>query len=264
MGGSALGGNAATVVLAQLRIDSLPSGPLAWVTNRLELVEGESLEHSHQMAFVYAEQGNHQLDAGGSIEDLETAEGTAVGGEVRHRHSAVDGASSFWETRLDRPGSGMSDPYAPTIFESEVLVDIPSDPLAVFVLVFVPPGGETSVHTHSGIEFIYQRGGHIHYQNEIIGTKRLSPGDVEGIPPETSVQKRDPYKEPAAFLSWFLVDPELPFASPAVFSDPGRGINLASMENGASVSGVSSNFGGGTDDLAFGASNALDGDPATE
>ena len=74
-----MGGNAATVVLAQLRIDSLPSRPLAWVTHRRELVEGESLEHSHQMAFVYAEQGNHQLDAGGSIKDLETAEGTAVG-----------------------------------------------------------------------------------------------------------------------------------------------------------------------------------------
>ena len=128
----------------------------------------------------------------------------------------------------------MSDPYAPTIFESEVLVDIPSDPLAVFVLVFVPSGGETSVHTHPGTEFIYQRGGHIHYQNEIIGIKRLSPGDAEGIPPETSVQKRNSYKEPSAFLSWFLVDPELPFASPAIFSDPGRGINLALMENGAS------------------------------
>lgn len=79
MGVSALGGNAATVVLAQPRIDSLSSGPLAWVTYRLELVEGESLEHSHQMVFVYAEQGNHRLGAGGSIEDLETAEGTAVG-----------------------------------------------------------------------------------------------------------------------------------------------------------------------------------------
>ena len=128
----------------------------------------------------------------------------------------------------------MSDPYAPTIFESEVLVDIPNDPLAVFVLVFVPPGGETSLHTHQGTEFIYQRGGHIHYQSEIIGIKRLSPGDVEGMPPETSVQKRNSYKEPSAFLSWFLVDPELPFASPAIFSDPGRGTNLALMENGAS------------------------------
>ena len=264
MGGSALGGNAATVVLAQLPIDSLPGGPLAWVTHRLELNEGESLEHSHQMAFVYAEHGNHRLDAGGGVEDLETGEGAAVGARVEHRHSAMDGSSSFWETRLDRPGSGLADPYAPTIFESEVLLDIPSDPLAVFVLVVVPPGGETSVHTHPGTEFIYQQSGHIHYQNELIGTKRLVPGGAEGIPPETPVQKRNSYEEDAASLSWFLVDPAQPFASPAVFSDPGRGINLALMDNGASVSGVSSNFGGGADDSAFGASNALDGDPATE
>ncbi len=264
MGGSALGGNASTVVLAQLPINDLPSGPLAWVTHRLELDDGESLDHSHRMAFVYAEHGNHRLDAGGSVEDLETGEGAAVGARIQHRHSAVDGPSSFWETRLDRPGSGLADPYAPTIFESEILEDIPDNPLAVFVLVVVPPGGETSVHTHPGPEFIYQQSGDIDYQNEIIGTKRLMIGDAEGIPPETSVQKRNPYEEDAAFLSWFLVDPAQPFASPAVFSDPGRGINLALMENGASVSGVSSNFGGGADDSNFGARNALDGDPSTE
>ena len=85
-----------------------------------------------------------------------------MGAQVQHRHAAADGPSSFWETRLYRPGSGVSDPYAPTIFESQVLVDIPNDPLAVFVLVVVLPGGETSVHTHPGMEFIYQQSGHIH------------------------------------------------------------------------------------------------------
>ena len=67
-----MGGNAATAVLAKLPIDSLTSGPLAWVTHRLELDEGASLEHSRQMAFVYAEHGNHRLDAGGGFEDLKT------------------------------------------------------------------------------------------------------------------------------------------------------------------------------------------------
>ena len=264
MGGSALGGNAETVVLAQLQLDDIPSVPLAWVTHRLDLAEGQSLDHSHQMAFVYAEHGKHRLESGGGSDELETGQGAAVAAQVQHRHIAIDGPSSFWETRLDRPGSQLLDPVAPTIFESEVLEEIPDGPLAVFVLVVVPPGGETSVHTHPGTEFIYQSEGHIHYQNEIIGTKRLVPGDVEGIPPETAVQKRNAYEEDAAFLSWFLVDPARPFASPAVFSTPDRGINLALMDNGASVFAVSSNFGGGADDSAFGAANALDGDPATE
>ncbi|MCI0900718.1 MAG: discoidin domain-containing protein, partial [Chloroflexi bacterium] len=83
-------------------------------------------------------------------------------------------------------------------------------------------------------------------------------------PAVTPVQKRNPSGEDAAFLSWFLVDAGQPFASPAVFRDTSLGMNLALMENGASVAGVSSNFGGGANDSAFGAANALDGDPATE
>ena len=47
------------------------------------------------MTFVYAEHGNHSLDAGGGVEDLETGEGAAVGAQVEHRHSATDGPSSF-------------------------------------------------------------------------------------------------------------------------------------------------------------------------
>ena len=42
------------------------------------------------------------------------------------------------------------------------------------------------------------------------------------------------------------------------------GVNLPLLGNGASVAGVSSNFGGGGNDSAFGAANALDGNPATE
>ena len=39
MGGNALGGNAETTVLAQLVLDEVPPGPLAWVTHRFELTE---------------------------------------------------------------------------------------------------------------------------------------------------------------------------------------------------------------------------------
>lgn len=38
-----------------------------------------------------------------------------------------------------------------------------------------------------------------------------------GIPPGTPVQKRNPFKRPAVFLSWFLVDPDRPFAPKARF-----------------------------------------------
>jgi len=260
MGGAALGGNASTTLLAQLTLDDVPGGPLAWVTHRLELGPGEEVTHRHQTAFVYAADGDHELDG----QTLREGQGAAAQSGIDHRHRALSEHSVFWETRLDRPGSAPSGFDAETVFESPVLEDIPDNPLAVFVLVEIPPGGETSVHTHPGPEFIYQITGGIDYQNGLIGVRPMTPGDIEGIPPATSVQKRNPSGETAAFLSWFLVDPSQPFASPAVFKDTGLGVNLALLENGASVAGVSSNFGGGGNDSAFGAANALDGNPATE
>ena len=260
MGGSALGGNAQTTVLAQLKLYVVPAGPLGWVTHRLELAPGEMTTHPHQTAFVYAGNGSHELDG----QSLLQGQGAAVQSDIEHRHRAIDGPSTFWETRLDRPGSAPAGFDAEIIFESPVLEDIPDSPLAVFVLVVIPPGGETSVHTHPGPEFIYQLSGGIDYQNDIVGVRQMTEGDVEGIPPVTSVQKRNPSGEDAAFLSWFLVDASQPFASPAFFHPSGIGRNLALLENGASVAAVSSNFGGGGNDSAFGAANALDGDPATE
>ena len=264
MGGTALGGNAQTTVLAQMNLDDLPTGLLAWVTHRLELGAGEEIAHRHQAAFVYVARGAHDLTTGGGAQRLTEGQGIAVEAELEHRHHAPDGPSTFWEIRLGRPSSSLPGTDAPVMFESPVLKGIPDNPLAVFVLVVIPPGGETSVHTHPGPEFIYQLSGAIDYQNGIIGVRQMTPGDVEGIPPVTSVQKRNPTGEDAAFLSWFLVDASQPFASPAVFKDAGLGPNLALLANGASVAGVSSNFGGGSNDSAFGAANALDGDPATE
>ena len=50
-----------------------------------------------------------------------------------------------------------------TVFVSLTLKGISKNPLTVFVLVKVLPGGETSVHTHPGPEFIYQLSGAIDY-----------------------------------------------------------------------------------------------------
>ena len=154
-----------------------------------------------------------------------------------------------------------------TVFVSPTLKGIPKNPLAVFVLVTVPPGGETSVHTHPGPEFIYQLSGGIDcqgYQNDIFGMLQITNGDIEGIPPTTSVQNRNPSGGTVAFLSWFLVDLSQPFASPAFSHDTGLGINLASLRNGVSVAAVSSNFGEGGIYSTFGAADAIDWDPLTE
>ena len=218
----------------------VPDGPLAWVTHRLELAPGEETAHRHQTAFVYAAQGDHELDGQALLE----GQGSAVEAGIEHRHGASGGPSVFWETRLDRPGSAPSGFDVETIFESPVLLNIPNSPLAVFVLVVIPPGGETSVHTHPGPEFIYQSYGTIDYQNGIIGVRQMADGDVEGIPPVTSVQKRNPSDDDAAFLSWFLVDPDQPFASPAAFKDTALGENLALMENGASVAAAMTRLSG--------------------
>jgi quercetin dioxygenase-like cupin family protein len=84
--------------------------------------------------------------------------------------------------------------------------------------VRVPPrGGRTTVHTHPGPEFIYMTRGRIEYENALVGTRRLGPGGAEAIPPGTPVQKRNPYEREAVFLSWFLVDPDKPFAPEAEF-----------------------------------------------
>ncbi len=121
------------------------------------------------------------------------------------------------------------------------------------------------IHTHPGPELIYQVSGRIDYENALIGVRQMGPGGVEGIPPNTPVQKRNPFDEGAEFLSWFLVDTAQPFAAATRFESPDvEGNNLALAEKGASVVGVSSNFGGGDVDSAYGASNALDGDPSTE
>ena len=266
MGGAALGGSAETRLLGQRILADTPAQGVAWVANEARLAAGDAQEHSHEFAFVYAKEGIHALRIGTGVDMLKPGEGAAVPAVTNHRHEAPEGGSLFWEVRLAHLGPEPSSdlPGARLIFANEVLGDIPDNPLAAFVDVLIPPGGRTSVHTHPGPEFIYQLSGRIIYENAIIGAREMGPGEVEGIPPETGVQKRNPFETSAEFLSWFLVDPNEPFASPAQFvGDESRGENIALSTKGGRIAGVSSNYGRGDVDSGFGANKALDGDPST-
>lgn len=216
-GVAALGGSAMTRTLARASTAPRPGAELAWVADAITLAPGRTLRHAHELAFVYARRGEHMLRAGDGEQTLAEGEGAVLAAGATHSHTAGDEASVFWEIRLAPPGA-PAPAGARRVFESEPLERIPRSPAASFIEVTVPPrGGRTTVHTHPGPEFIYQLSGQIDYQNEIIGTRKLGPGGAEAIPPGTAVQKRNPYREPAVFLSWFLVDPERSFAPRAEF-----------------------------------------------
>ena len=218
-GVGALGGSATTRSLARTRLAGRPAGELAWVAHETRLAPGESIVHRHELSFVYARRGSHVLRAAGRARTLREGAGAALEADLPHRHVAGGDSSTFWEIRLAPPGSQpRGSAPARRVFESEPLEGIPAPARVSFIEVTVPPrGGRTTVHTHPGPEFIYELSGRIDYQNAIIGTRRLGPGGAEGIPPDTAVQKRNPFARPATFLSLFLVDPERPFAPRARF-----------------------------------------------
>jgi quercetin dioxygenase-like cupin family protein len=202
-----LGGAARVETLAKTRLARPPEGELVWVADEFRLGPGERLTHAHEQAFAYARRG--QL-AGG--------DGAALQAGARHTHRAGGDGAVLWEVRLAPPDSSTPGGATRRVFESEPLEGVPAPAEVSFLEVTVPPrGGRTTVHTHPGPELIYQLSGRIDYQNAIIGTKRLGPGGLEGIPPATAVQKRNPYARPATFLSWFIVDPDAPFAPRASF-----------------------------------------------
>ena len=218
-GVGALGGSAATDTLARTRVALAAPGELVWTADEIRLAPGRAIEHEHELAFAYGRSGEHSLS--GAVEAaLAEGGGAAVPAGARHRHEAGDEGAVFWEIRLARPTASAprGAPGAQRVFESEPLEGIPSPAAVSLIEVTVPPrGGRTTVHTHPGPEFIYELSGQIDYQNALVGTKRLGPGGAEGIPPNTAVQKRNPYADPATFLSLFLVDPERPFAPKAEF-----------------------------------------------
>lgn len=214
----ALGGGARVDTLAGTTLATRPPGALAWIAEELRPPAETGPAHRHELAFVYARRGSQSLRGARRERTLAAGEGAAVRGGSLHRHGADDASAVLWEFRLARPGAAPVRGATRRVFESEPLRAIPTPAEASFLAVTLAPrGGRTTVHTHAGPELIYQLSGRIDYQNALIGTKRLGPGGLEGIPPETAVQKRNPYKEPAVFLSWFLVDPDRPFAPKASF-----------------------------------------------
>jgi quercetin dioxygenase-like cupin family protein len=202
----ALGGSAGTQTLARERLDSLPPRPLVWVADELALESGEGMGEREGPGFVYVRRGTlGDLGAGEAV--ARSRAGALFGG--------ADGAVA-WDIRLAAPGSGAAE--GQRVFESAVLEGIPERPLATMIEVSVPPrGGRTTVHTHPGPELIYMTKGRIQYENALVGTRALGPGGAEAIPPDTPVQKRNPYAREAVFLSWFLVDPDKPFAPGSEF-----------------------------------------------
>lgn len=215
----ALGGGAGTSTLAGADDIEVPSGRVAWIATEVTLQPGEELRHEHSVSTVYARTGRHRFDAGGSSGTLSAGEGSTIAAGTSHVHSAAaEKPSVFWEVRLATPGSTLPGAQeAETVFESEPLEGIPDAPSLRFIRVDLAPGAETSVHTHPGPEFIYGTEGRFTYENALEGERDFGPGDEAGIPPQTAVQKRNDTERNASFLSWFLVDPDRPFAPGAEF-----------------------------------------------
>jgi quercetin dioxygenase-like cupin family protein len=216
-GVGALGAGARVETLARASLRSPPPSPAVWVADAFRLRPGHAVTRAGDFAFVYARGGRLSLLLDGAQRTLEAGEAAPAPARTKRVYRSVGPGSSAWEIRLARRGSSVPD-GARRIFESEPLEGIPERAALSFLSVTVPPrGGRTTVHTHPGPELVYELSGTIDYQNALIGTRRLRPGGLEGIPPDTPVQKRNPYREPAVFLSWFAVDPSRPFAPAASF-----------------------------------------------
>jgi quercetin dioxygenase-like cupin family protein len=211
-GVGALGTSARVETLARATLAVRPPDDVVWVADEFRLEPGRTLtRRGGEFAFVYARDGDFEVAPGALTE----GEAAPAGG--RRVYRAQEDAASVWEIRLDSPGSRVP-AGGRRVFESEPLEGLPKRAALSFLSVTVPPrGGRTTVHTHPGPELVYELSGTIDYQNALIGTRRLRPGGLEGIPPDTPVQKRNPYREPAVFLSWFAVDPDKPFAPEASF-----------------------------------------------
>ena len=214
-GVGALGADARVATLARASLRAPPPADAVWVADEFRLTPGRMLGRGGEFAFVYARSGEVVLQHSGASQPL--AEGEAAAGAGRRGYSAEKDATTVWEIRLASRGSPVPK-GARRLFESAPLEGLPERPALSFLSVTVPPrGGRTTVHTHPGPELVYELSGTIDYQNALIGTRRLGPGGLEGIPADTPVQKRNPYRQPAVFLSWFALDPDEPFASKASF-----------------------------------------------
>ncbi len=268
MGEAALGGQSITRAIARDLLASVPAEGAAWVAYAIEMAPGVSVTVEHEAAFLYAVEGTVQVETGGIEQSLQTAAGTFIQEGESARVTAGPAGAVIWDIRLAPADGQAPTPDARLVFVSEPLHDIPPAPLVILAEVIVPSGGLTVVHTHPGPEFIYVTSGVIDYQNANKLSEGVGVGTAETIGANVAVQKRNPYPQEAAFLSLFLLDAAQEFATPARFGDADADAagerNLAAAAEGARISGVSSNFGGGTNDAVWGAASAIDGDASTQ
>ena len=221
-GGGALGGNAKVGTLARAAIESEPPDAAAWNAWRVELEPGRKLRHTHAFSTIYAEQGSHTLTVGSDTKTIEAEGGAIVIAGQAHTHEAGDQGSTFWDVLLAEPGTDLPNaPNAERVFETDQLEGIPEQAEVAFLDVVLPPGGQTTVHTHPGPETIYITDGPFQYENGIEGATTVDDGDVKSIPPNTAVQKRNPGDGRPRFLSWFIVDPAKEFAPTTNFESSG-------------------------------------------
>lgn len=221
-GEGALGGTAMVGTLARAPVGSRPPDDAAWNALRVELQPGQKVEHEHPFSTVYAERGAHTLTVGSQDEVIEAGGGAIVASGQAHVHEATDEPSVFWDVLLTEPGAQLPGvPGAERVFATEPLEGLPEQAEVAFLDVVLPPGGQTTVHSHPGPETIYVTNGPFDYQNGIEGTTKVDAGALKSIPPDTPVQKRNPGDGEPRFLSWFIVDPSKEFAPPTEF-DAGR------------------------------------------
>ena len=214
-GGQMLGGDAQTTTLAEQQVDALPEEPLAWVGFDLSSIEGEINITSPAPGFLYTNESSHTVTIDGGEMSLEMSKAVFIPEEA---NVSLMSGQGLWHVVLTDPEANAPEALADAevVFSSGELEGIPETPVQLsFVLVELPMGSATSIHTHPGPEYIYMTQGEIEYQNAIIGTQMMKVGDDHAIPPDTAVQKRNPTGDMAVFLSWFVVDPDQPFASEA-------------------------------------------------
>lgn len=211
MMGDGLGGDAESELLAEAEMTSVPDGPLVW---RGFVVS--DVEHEHGPAFVHAREAT-TVTVTGAERRLDDGDAVFVPAGATHIH----GAGESWDVVLTAPDHDAPAGASAEVFRSDVLEGIPGDGVLLrAILVELPPGTQTSVHTHPGPEFIYVTRGPFMYESGVTGEQRTAEGDSHTLPPDTPVQKRKPDGEQAAaFLSWFVVDPSEPFTTGSSFDE---------------------------------------------
>lgn len=210
--GGALGGSAQTVLLAEETVASLQAGPLAWSAFAVA-----DVEHQHAAGFVHARDAT-TIIVEGQEQQLQPGDAVFVPEGTVHRH----GSGTAWDVLLAAPE--VEPPAGVTgepVFRSDQLEGLPEgDAQLRTLLVELQPGTATSVHTHPGPEYIYATSGPFVYENAIIGEAETGEGDDHTLPDGIAVQKRNPDSaDTAAFLSWFVVEPDAPFAPSADFDE---------------------------------------------